>query len=395
MKLFLVTSSPFIQGWFSNLFGKSYELVIISPEDRVRAMEISTRASNLLIDSSSVEKSLLDSMLFFTRGRALVILLMESYDCAASAGEYEGRAFCIDINNPPSVVTDQIKTLLHGLGSKEFPLSPKPECTYKIEHERSSDELCVSACSQAENTDSDKKDSVDMQKFLNKVKEISATSADILLLGESGSGKSYLAKKIHEYSGRSGGYLSESFANISSELFESALFGTEAGAFTGAKTRAGLLEAAGSGTLFLDEIGELPLHLQSKLFYALDKRKFRRLGSVKEQDLCARLIFATNKDLELAASDKDSGFRSELLSRINMITLRVPSLNEHANDIPRLAQLFARKSGKFLTSSALQKLRSHRYRWNIRELRNVVVRSCMLSSNSNISASDISFATCL
>lgn len=228
------------------------------------------------------------------------------------------------------------------------------------------------------------------QSFMDRVKLIAQSKADILLLGESGAGKSWLAEKIYCYSGRRGNFLSESLANIAPALFESELFGTDAGAYTGAVRRMGLLEAAGDGTLFLDEIGELPLSLQSKLFSVLDRRTFRRMGSLKEQPFEGRLIFATNRNLEEAVREKS--FREELWNRISMVTLRVPPLREHPSDIPALAARFAEDEGKELSEDAIETLCGYRYPGNIRELKNIVRRSCLLSRNSILESKDIDFA---
>lgn len=227
------------------------------------------------------------------------------------------------------------------------------------------------------------------QSFMDRVKLIAQSKADILLLGESGAGKSWLAEKIYCNSGRRGNFLSESLANIAPALFESELFGTAAGAYTDAVSKMGLLEATGDGTLFLDEIGELPLSLQSKLFSVLDRRTFRRMGSLKEQPFEGRLIFATNRNLEEAVREKS--FREELWSRISMVTIRVPPLREHPCDIPVLAARFAEDEGKELSEDAIETLCGYRYPGNIRELKNIVRRSCLLSRNSILESKDIDF----
>ncbi len=225
------------------------------------------------------------------------------------------------------------------------------------------------------------------KSFLERVKYIAQTKADLLLLGESGSGKSWLAERIYNYSGRKGNFLSESLANISPALFESELFGSVTGAYTDAVNKMGLLEATGEGTLFLDEIGELPLHLQSKLFSTLDKRKFRRMGSLKEQAFEGRFIFATNKNLEEAVKEKS--FREELFHRISLVTLFVPPLREHPYDIPSLASQFAQEEGKVLSASAIERLCGYQYPGNIRELKNIVRRSCLLSQHDTLESKDI------
>jgi two-component system, NtrC family, response regulator AtoC len=214
----------------------------------------------------------------------------------------------------------------------------------------------------------------------------------ILLQGESGSGKDYLARFIHDHSDRRGGpYFSINCAAIPHELAESELFGHERGAFTGAHTRKrGLLELAEGGTLLLNEIGDLSLPLQAKLLTFLDTRQFTRVGGENQISVNARLIFATNRDLE---NDVEAGrFREDLFYRINVMTITVPPLRDRIEDIPILAQEIIFGIAKELQLAQIPPidpasqvaLTGYDWRGNVRELRNVLERSLMLSDGQSL-----------
>ncbi len=218
------------------------------------------------------------------------------------------------------------------------------------------------------------------------------TDITILLLGESGSGKDYLARYIHDHSERAAGpYFSVNCAAVSADLAESELFGHERGSFTGAVGRKrGLLELAEGGTLLLNEIGELTLALQSKLLTFLDTRKFLRVGGEKEIRVNARLITATNRDLGEAV--KRGTFRQDLLYRLNVMTITVPPLRERREDIPILApKLLSRirvdlqlDETPAITPRALKALSQYAWPGNVRELRNVLERAVILSRGKGI-----------
>ena len=214
----------------------------------------------------------------------------------------------------------------------------------------------------------------------------------ILLLGESGSGKDYVARLIHENSGRSTGpYFSINCAAIPSELAESELFGHEKGAFTGAGARKrGLLELAEGGTLLLNEIGELPLLLQAKLLTFLDTRRFTRVGGEKEITVNVRLLAATNRDLRKEV--KKGRFREDLYYRIDVLTIKVPPLRERREDIPILVgQILQRLHAElqfakppWIGEQTMELLKAYRWPGNVRELRNVLERAVMLSDGAAI-----------
>ena len=190
-----------------------------------------------------------------------------------------------------------------------------------------------------------------MQETLQLALKAATSGGLVLLQGESGSGKDYMARFIHDHSDRSGGpYFSINCAAIPHELAESELFGHERGAFTGAHARKrGLLELAEGGTLLLNEIGELALLLQAKLLTFLDTKRFTRVGGEQEISVNARLIFASNRDLEKEV--EEGRFRQDLFYRINVMTITAPPLRDRIEDIPILARNHGRDRKRPSTES--------------------------------------------
>ena len=231
-----------------------------------------------------------------------------------------------------------------------------------------------------------------LRLVLEQIETVAPTDSTVLIYGETGSGKELIARAVHNLSGRkSAAFVKLNCAAIPTGLLESEMFGHEKGAFTGAiAQRIGRFELANRGTMFLDEIGEIPLELQPKLLRVLQEREFERLGSSRTLRTDARLIAATNRDLE--ALVKEQKFRSDLYYRLNVFPVRVPALRERPEDIPLLVrhfvQQFSRQLGKTIdaipadTMSALT-----RYPWpgNIRELQNVIERAVILTSGPVLS----------
>ena len=231
-----------------------------------------------------------------------------------------------------------------------------------------------------------------MQATLKIALMAAKQSSIVLLLGESGSGKDHLARYIHDHSNRANGpYFSVNCAAISHELAESELFGHEKGAFTGAAGRKrGLLELAEGGTLLLNEIGELSPSLQSKLLTFLDTKKITRVGGEKEVSVNARLIGATNRDLE---KEVEAGrFRQDLFYRLNVMTITVPPLRERREDIPILVQEILSKlcsemkmsEMPGIDDSTMKALQSHMWTGNVRELHNVLERALIMSDEKRL-----------
>ena len=232
---------------------------------------------------------------------------------------------------------------------------------------------------------------------LNRLLEqVSQATAPVLLEGESGTGKGVLARLIHNRSARTKApFVDLNCAGLSKELLESELFGHEKGAFTGASTtKQGLFEVASAGTLFLDEIGEMEISIQARLLKALEDRKFRRVGGVRDLQADFRLVAATNRTLkdEVAAGT----FRKDLYYRLNVVTIRVPPLRERADVIPLLAQeLTARLATEIgrraprISDRTMRKLTDYPWPGNVRELRNVLERAMLVSNGNEIRTEDL------
>ena len=238
-----------------------------------------------------------------------------------------------------------------------------------------------------------------MRYALSRARLAAATDSIVLLLGESGSGKDYVARWIHDRSRRaSGPYFSVNCAAIARELAESELFGHEAGAFTGARARKkGLLELAEGGTLLLNEIGEIPLSLQSKLLTFLDTKSFLRVGGEESIHVDARLIAATHRDME--AEVAEGRFLRPLFYRLNVLTIDVPPLRERIEDIPILVKEIMWQLGSdgsfehvpAMASSALECLTTYHWPGNVRELRNVLERALILWDGGSLNLNVPSF----
>lgn len=230
-----------------------------------------------------------------------------------------------------------------------------------------------------------------MQHIENLVQQVAPTDANILILGENGTGKSLLATRIHQFShNNQHPFISVNMAAIPENLFESELFGHQKGAFTDAKqNRVGRFQLAEKGSLFLDEIGTLPNNLQPKLLRVLETGQFEPLGSSQTHQANVRIISATNADLTQLV--KDGAFRQDLLYRLNTLVIKMPSLRERTEDIEALARNFVkqfalkyRKGDITLSDDALKKLKHHQWPGNIRELSHVVERAVLLASTNEI-----------
>lgn len=228
--------------------------------------------------------------------------------------------------------------------------------------------------------------------------KVAATDTTVLLLGETGTGKEVFAQSIHQQSSRQHkNFVAVNCSAFSKEILESELFGHKAGAFTGAvKDKKGLFEEANEGTVFLDEIGEMPAELQAKLLRVLESGEFIKVGDTKTLKVNLRIIAATNRDLQ---KEIEAGhFRSDLFYRLSVFQIILPSLRERVKDIPALAkyftELFAAKTNKAIPS--LQKeyvdaLQQYQWPGNIRELKNIIERSVILSDNNTLSVQSLPF----
>ncbi|HEY8932219.1 MAG TPA: sigma-54 dependent transcriptional regulator [Rariglobus sp.] len=237
-----------------------------------------------------------------------------------------------------------------------------------------------------------------MQKVLNVALRVAPTSANVLILGENGTGKTALARGIHERSQRQRmPFVTVNCPCLQARLLESELFGHVRGSFTGAiSDTLGKVAAAEGGTLFLDEIGELPLEIQPKLLRLLQDRQYERLGETKTRRANIRVIAATNRDLREEV--KAGRFREDLFYRLNVIALDMPPLRRRPEDIVPLAEEFLKEAGSngkdrayALDDAVRRALMSHRWPGNLRELRNAVERAAILSEDGRIEVKDFPF----
>jgi DNA-binding NtrC family response regulator len=230
-----------------------------------------------------------------------------------------------------------------------------------------------------------------MRQIYLLIEQIAPTSASVLITGESGTGKELVAKSIHKLSPRrERPFVAINCSAIPETLMESELFGHERGAFTGAASRRqGCFELADTGTLLLDEIAEMPPLLQAKLLRVIEERSVKRLGSRKEISVDVRLLAATNQEPEEAA--RNGTLRSDLLYRLNVFRIHLPTLSQRLDDLPLLAQHLVTqlaekhsRPARFLSPAALEALRFHAWPGNVRELRNVIERAVVICSGEQI-----------
>ncbi len=235
-----------------------------------------------------------------------------------------------------------------------------------------------------------------MQQVMEVIKQVANTDETILVTGETGTGKDFLARMIHEMSDRHDHlFIKTNCPGLTPSLFESELFGHAKGAFTGAESlRLGRFELAAQGTIFLDEIGELPIVLQAKLLQVLQELKFERVGESNSIPVDVRIVAATNKDLREGV--RDGWFRQDLFYRLETVTINVPPLRERTEDIPLLIKNIneneserMNREAPIYTSDALELLSKYKWPGNVRELKNMVKRLIILHPGMSIYKEDI------
>lgn len=242
--------------------------------------------------------------------------------------------------------------------------------------------------------------SVAMQALFDTIKKVAYTDANVLILGENGTGKQLVAQAIHQLSSRAGEpFVGVDLGAVSATLFESELFGHIKGSFTDAKEdRPGRFEAADGGTLFLDEIGNIPMPLQSKLLTVLQSRQVTRVGSNRSRPVDIRLVCATNMPLYDMVNRQE--FRQDLLYRVNTIELRIPPLRERPEDIELLANHYLRQYAlryrrpvKGFSPQALAKLQKYQFPGNVRELQHTIERAVILCESDVLEVKDLALNT--
>ena len=230
-----------------------------------------------------------------------------------------------------------------------------------------------------------------IRQIYTLIEQVAPSTASVLITGESGTGKELVARTIHKMSPRRDRpFVAINCSAIPESLMESELFGHEKGSFTGAASRRqGCFELADTGTLLLDEIGEMPPLLQAKLLRVIEERAVRRLGSRKEIDVDVRLLAATNRQPQQAVAE--GKLRGDLLYRLNVFGIHLPSLSERKEDLPLLAQHLVTqlaekhtRPARFLSPAAIQALQFHSWPGNVRELRNVIERAVIICSGEQV-----------
>ncbi len=240
--------------------------------------------------------------------------------------------------------------------------------------------------------------SENMKKVVDLMQHLALKSdITILLLGESGTGKNFICQKIHELSPRKDfPYVQIGCSNIPENLIESELFGYEKGAFTDAKnSKKGLVEMAEGGTLLLDELGEMPYPFQAKVLGLLEEKRFRKIGALQDTSVDVRIMAATNKDLHKLVQEKS--FRLDLYYRLNMATIKLPSLRERKEDIPLLVDTFLsgfckkyNAKTKTIDKHGINLLQQYPWPGNIRQLKNLMEKLVVLSTSAKVSSDEIS-----
>ena len=291
------------------------------------------------------------------------------------------------------------------LGARDYLVKPvNPEQLTRAAHAQAEArqlELRIEALERAQGTvagaEADlSSESLLMNKLIANARIVARTDAAVLILGESGTGKGVIAKAIHQWSPRkAAGFATINTPSLSAELLESELFGHVKGAFTGASEhRHGRVQIADGGTLFLDEIGDFALALQPKLLRFIQDKAYERVGDPHTRTANVRIIAATNRPLEQMVAD--GRFREDLLYRLNVITLEMPSLRARSQDIENLATGFLRqfsasyrKSANCFSEAAANALKSYQWPGNIRELRNVIERVAIFSMQDVIALDEL------
>lgn len=239
-------------------------------------------------------------------------------------------------------------------------------------------------------------ESASIKRIKDVIAKISDTNSTVLITGESGTGKEVVAREIHNCSPVKGGpFIAINIGGVPENLLESELFGYEKGAFTGAVNRkTGMFELASGGTLFLDEIGDMPSSLQVKILRVLQEKRITRLGGTTQMPINARIIAATNKDLEQLV--REGKFREDLFYRLNVVRISIPPLRERREDIPLLAagilRRFNRQMGHKVSgfsADALQMLCNHEFYGNVRELENILERAVIFAGSEEIICDDL------
>ena|SRR5574344_775197 len=377
--IFLISNNELLYSLCRTEIPDEFEFCMVNKESFKKYLVAETKPGCVLLDyyyESEIEVYAMYKFLSAETCFPVIIIVSSRKTMGREKRNLFANAQFVSIFAPSGFLGKAIENALNPAGNKSIAFVNCPSSMMVDDEIRPFDIFCG--------------DSHLMQNFRKQVIKAALTDDIVLLVGESGCGKSYTAKFIHSQSKRANQKIEEyNAAELTDTIAESQLFGTEAGAYTDARERNGLFSMAKDGTLFLDEIGELPMELQAKLLRVIEEHKYRRVGSMEERPVTSRFIFATNVDLKKRVLQHK--FREDLFYRIDVLRIRVPALREHIEDLPRLVQNFVIAKKKSITEPAMQRLMSYQWPGNIRELQNVLNRACTFCKEDVIELDDITF----
>ena len=385
IKIGLYSEDRTLHPLLSSALGKEFQILLESDQEGMNTL-VSTGGCDVMILDLNSNHDSLQERIGFTRSliaENVPSVVMADDGLRSTAFELVRTGAFGYCRRPPSI--RDLKTMLNRAYETSLLKQQLQTVQERLEEPGSCDRLIGS--------------SPQMQRVYELVNRVTNLNAAVLVTGESGTGKELIARAIHNLGSRSNKpFVAVSCGAIPESLIEAELFGHEKGAFTGTVgAREGYFEQAGDGTLFLDEIGDLSQFTQVKLLRVLQQMEFNRLGSSKLIPLRARLIFATHRDLtKLVAEGK---FRQDLFYRINVMRIDSPALQEHPDDIPKIAKHFLRhyaqvfqKPMESFEPEAMAVLQSYPWPGNVRELENIVQRAIILAPGQTVRAEDLSLS---
>ena len=381
IRVVLFSQDRTLRPLLSSALGREFEFFIESSESGIKKLVSEEDCQVVVLDLNSNHDALRERIECARRLIASKITLLVLADDAfrATANELVRQGAYGYVRRPPSV--RDLRIMLRRAYEATTVKEEEPE---ELDFDPAQARDCMVGSSEA------------MQRVHYLIDCVAYIEASVLIYGESGTGKELVARAVHNRGSRaSKPFVAVACGAIPETLIEAELFGHEKGAFTGTVgSREGFFEQAGDGTLFLDEIGELSPYVQVKLLRVLQQREFSRLGSSRLLPLRARLVFATHRDLgELVAQGK---FRQDLFYRINVMKIETPSLQEHTEDIPQIANHFLRHYSELfqkpmaaIEPAAMNLLQNYPWPGNVRELENVIQRSIILAPGTVLRGDDL------
>jgi DNA-binding NtrC family response regulator len=383
IKIALYSEDRTLHPLLSSALGREFQVLLESDQEGMNDLVSAGECDVMILDLNSNHDSLQERIEFSRQLIASNVPSVVMADDGLRSTAFElvrtgAFGYC---RRPPSI--RDLKTML----SRAYENSALKQQLQTVQHQLEEPSGCDKLIGS----------SAQMQRVFQLIRRVTNLNAAVLVTGESGTGKELIARAIHNLGSRSNRpFVAVSCGAIPETLIEAELFGHEKGAFTGTVgSREGYFEQAGDGTLFLDEIGDLSLFTQVKLLRVLQQMEFCRLGSNKLIPLRARLIFATHRDLDkLVAEGK---FRQDLYYRINVMRIDSPALQEHPEDVPRIARHFLRHYGQVfqkpmadIEPDAMAMLQNYSWPGNVRELENVMQRAIILAAGQTVRAEDLS-----